>query len=209
MPINKLPDFLKEHYKENFKLINKRLEDFKQVQQSEYFYELVYCLCTPQSKASNAEIVVKLLKQGEFYQNPFDPTPILEEKSHYIRFHNTKAARIQSARKKFDNIIEILNQDTSLKNKRILVKSEISGFGMKESSHFLRNIGYRGLAILDRHILDMLVMCNVFEKVPKVATVEQYISVENSFKVFADDIKISIDVLDLLFWSYKTGDVLK
>jgi N-glycosylase/DNA lyase len=37
--------------------------------------------------------------------------------------------------------------------KREKVAELIKGIGYKEASHFLRNIGYRNLAIIDRHYL--------------------------------------------------------
>jgi len=48
--------------------------------------------------------------------------------------------------------------------REFLVK-EVKGVGYKESSHYLRNIGYRNLAILDRHILNNLKNLNVIKEV--------------------------------------------
>ena len=33
------------------------------------------------------------------------------------------------------------------------LNKDIKGLGFKEASHFLRNVGFRGYAILDKHIL--------------------------------------------------------
>ena len=86
---------------------------------------------------------------------------------------------------------------------------EVKGLGFKEASHFMRNIGYRDLAILDRHILRMLVQCKVIEKLPEHLDKKTYFAIEEKFKVYSQQIKIPMDVLDLYFWSLATGKVFK
>ena len=77
------------------------------------------------------------------------------------------------------------------------------------ASHFLRNIGYRDLAILDRHILKNLVRFRVMRGLPKTLTPKRYLFIENRFQRFARQIGIPMDELDLLFWSIETGEILK
>jgi len=89
-----------------------------------------------------------------------------------------------------------------------LVKN-VKGLGLKESSHFLRNIGYRGLAILDRHILKNLHKSNVINELPKTLTPKVYFEIEKKFKDFSREVSIDMDELDLLFWSMETGEVFK
>ena len=93
--------------------------------------------------------------------------------------------------------------------KRILLVGTIDGMGMKEASHFLRNIGYCGLAILDRHILKHLVLCHVYDELPKIGSAKKYLEIEAMFSEFCDMFGIPIDEMDLLFWSYETGVILK
>jgi N-glycosylase/DNA lyase len=80
---------------------------------------------------------------------------------------------------------------------------------MKEASHFLRNIGVRGLAILDRHIFRHLIRLQVIRAMPKSLTKKRYLSIEKKWHRFADDVGISLDELDLLFWSMETGEIRK
>ncbi|MFI5201154.1 MAG: DNA lyase, partial [Candidatus Kapaibacterium sp.] len=80
---------------------------------------------------------------------------------------------------------------------------------MKEASHFLRNIGVRGLAILDRHILKHLKRLGVIKLIPTSLTKKRYLEIEKRWKKFADRVGISIDELDLLFWSIETGEIRK
>jgi N-glycosylase/DNA lyase len=189
--------------------IRKRLNDFAEVPQSKYFYELCYCICTPQSKAANAYIVQRELEQRNFYDKPFNPATLLRKNTNYIRFHNTKAERLLLAREKYPETEHVILSDMTTRKKREWLAGNIKGIGMKEASHFLRNIGFRNLTILDRHILKHLVLCNIYGKIPKVATKKDYLSVEKKFLGFSRKIKISVDELDLLFWSYETDEILK
>jgi N-glycosylase/DNA lyase len=85
----------------------------------------------------------------------------------------------------------------------------IKGIGYKEASHYLRNIGYRGYAILDKHILHTLHECGVIDSPRAPTTKKNYLTIEESMRKFAEDIKINFDELDLLLWSNKTGEILK
>ena len=95
------------------------------------------------------------------------------------------------------------------KRKSSWCSKNIRGIGLKESSHFLRNIGYRNLAILDRHILKHLNSCGVIEKTIKISNEKQYFEIEKKFRLFSELINIPMDELDLLFWSMETGEILK
>ncbi len=202
------PELL-NHYKENEEKIKNRLDDFKNVSQDKYFYELAYCICTPQSKAANAGKVQKILEEKNYLANPFDVTEILRNKENYIRFHNQKALRILNTAKNFEQIESILTNNWSSADKRDWFVNNFNGFGMKESSHFLRNIGHRNLAILDRHIFAILIDHDVINELPKSINVKKYLEIESKFIDFSNDVNIPLDELDLLFWSFKTGEILK
>lgn len=88
-------------------------------------------------------------------------------------------------------------------------EKRIKGLGYKESSHFLRNIGIRGHAILDKHVMSCLQDLQVVETAKPPTTRTRYLEVEEKLKSFAQDIKIDFDELDLVLWSIKTGEVLK
>lgn len=205
----KLPDYIEERYHQLKPKILERLDELSSVPKEKYFYELCFCLCTPQSKAKNAMIVQTELENRDFLNKPFDPVAILRRNENYIRFHNMKALRLLEAREKFPEVQKILDSDISNIEKRNSIAALIKGIGMKEASHYLRNIGYRGLAILDRHILKHLVLCGIFKEVPKVSTKKNYLDVEKSFLSFSNEVGIAIDELDLLFWSYETGEIIK
>jgi N-glycosylase/DNA lyase len=85
----------------------------------------------------------------------------------------------------------------------------IKGLGYKESSHFLRNVGFSGYAILDKHILRSLAELQVIETPQPPTTRTRYLETEERLKRFARDIRINFDELDLVLWSMKTGEILK
>lgn len=85
----------------------------------------------------------------------------------------------------------------------------IKGIGYKEASHYLRNIGYRGYAILDKHILNTMFEFGIIDDPKPPATKKKYLVIEETMRKFAADINIDFDELDLLLWSNKTGEILK
>ena len=85
----------------------------------------------------------------------------------------------------------------------------IRGLGYKEASHFLRNIGFKGYAILDKHILRSLAELGVIDSPQPPSTRAKYLDAEERLRRFARDIRVDFDELDLVLWSMKTGEVLK
>lgn len=214
MTKNNLSPELLEFYNKTKHLILNRLEDFTHIPSENYFYEFCYCICTPQSKARNALIIQNVLQEADFYKTPFDTTELLRQKENYVRFHNVKSARLLESRSYFKNILDlILNFKQKHSEDSFILRDEIvnqvNGFGMKESSHFLRNIGFRNLAILDRHILHHLEQLEVIPLGTKITNNKKYREIENLFKEYSEEIQIPMDELDLLFWSFQTGEILK
>lgn len=200
---------LREHFASRRVVIRTRLDEFARVKPDEYFYELAYCLLTPQSSAVHATWVVDALRNADFLQHHLDPTSILRHKGHYIRFHNTKARYLIEAKQRFPEIMTRLSDDMPGPAARTWLVENVKGLGLKEASHFLRNIGRRDLAILDRHILKNLKYHHVVDSIPPTLTQKRYLAVERKFAAFAATIGITMDELDLLFWSRATGQILK
>ncbi len=208
--MSKLPDTHVKHYQQFKSVIESRLTDFAHVKQESYFYELCYCLCTPQSKAVNALRVVNVLREKQFFELGFNPEEVLRDKSQYIRFHNQKSVSLLKARENW-SLIEMIVSDTAtdiLQKRESLVK-HVRGLGMKEASHFLRNIGMNGVAIIDRHVLKHLVLCGVFREIPRLTSKKDYLTIERQWFDYCYEIGLKQEIVDLLFWSYETGQVLK
>ncbi|MCK4927149.1 MAG: DNA lyase, partial [Candidatus Aenigmarchaeota archaeon] len=133
-------------------------------------------------------------------------------------FRNNKARYIILARdlftesrtKKITIKKTIKKHEKDIPALRLWLINNIKGMGMKEASHFLRNIGKgNDIAILDRHILRNLERYKVIDSIPKTITPKRYIEIENCVRKLSEDTKIPMDALDLLFWSEETGEIFK
>lgn len=200
---------VKAYYNRNKHKIRRRLNDFKNISPDDYFYELVYCLLTPQSSAVNADLVVDSLRKENFQTRNVNPERFLSNKDSYIRFHKNKSKYLFEMKNNYDAIFSQLGSGSPASVIREWLVKNVKGIGYKEASHFLRNIGYRNLAILDRHILKNLVRIGVLKELPKSLTKKMYFEIEKKFLKFSKKINIPIDELDLLFWSMETGEILK
>ena len=204
---------LLEHYKKKKTEIKRRLKEFEKIgndSDEEIFAELCFCLCTPQSKAKVCGDFLEKIKRNGIL---FNGTESEIKKFMKVRFRNNKSRYIVEARKLFKESGKI-----KIKNKLIgdpkevrewLVKN-VKGLGMKEASHFLRNIGMgKNLAILDRHILKNLQKYGVINEIPKTLTKRNYLEIEQKMRQFSKRIGIPMNELDLLFWSEETGEIFK
>ena len=204
--------FILSSYKERRVEILARLREFRHVDPDLYFYELAYCLLTPQSSARNAAQAVNRLIEQNFAKVDFDPAPVLRSKQHYIRFHNAKSKYLRNMKRLFPEIHALLlhKESRNAAEIRTWLVDNVQGLGMKEATHFLRNIGRNdGLAILDRHIMRELQKLGVVRRLPKSLTPKNYLALENEFIRFSEEIGIPVDELDLLFWSLGAGEILK
>ncbi|MEW6067612.1 MAG: DNA lyase [Nitrospirota bacterium] len=104
----------------------------------------------------------------------------------------------------------VLNMFDNIQECRNWLVQSISGFGYKEASHFLRNIGFgEKIAILDRHILKNLHQFRIIKDIPESMSRAKYLQIEKDMAKFAKEISIPISHLDLLFWYKETGEIFK
>ena len=195
------------------KIITKRLkefESFKARSNGEWFSELCFCILTANSKAKTAlEIQKQLGCEGFCSAGIEDIRSCIIRCKH--RFHNNKTRFIMAARDYIDikeKIMKIVRDDGIMIAREWLVKN-IKGIGYKEASHFLRNVGYKEIAILDRHIINLMLESGVIDQKPKVLNRKAYLEIEKKFKSIADKIGMSLAELDLYMWYMKAGEVLK
>ncbi|MCK5571482.1 MAG: N-glycosylase/DNA lyase [Bacteroidetes bacterium] len=196
-------------FEERKTAIRRRLDDFVTVRPQEYFHELAYCILTPQSSATHAAAAIEVLRSLNCWNDREILTRTLSRPQVYVRFHNTKAERLAEAYTQFPGIMYRLKTYRSSHDIRGWLVENVRGLGWKEASHFLRNIGHRNLAILDRHILKNLRKHGVLASLPKTLTRRNYLAIEQHFSDFAERIGLTMDELDLLFWSTETGQILK
>ena len=208
-------DELNKIYNDIKDRIDERLDVFKDIWENgsdeDVFLELVFCLLTPQSKARNAELTISMLQKDNllYKGNEEEIAKVLN----YVRFKNHKAEYIVRAREMFfKGELDIRNKYKelgSVKDLRKWLLNNIKGMGLKETSHYLRNIYIgRSLAILDRHILRNLKLYKVTEEI-KNLNEKTYYSVEEKMNVFSKIIKIPMEYLDFILWYKETGDIYK
>ncbi|MFC1855820.1 hypothetical protein ACFL2A_04705, partial [Thermodesulfobacteriota bacterium] len=85
----------------------------------------------------------------------------------------------------------------------------VKGIAYKEGSHFLRNIGVKGYAILDKHVVNSLFELGAIDSNKRPTNKRSYLELEQAMKRFAKKVKIDFDELDLLLWYGKTGEIIK
>ena len=199
------------------KAIEARLADFRAVGgggDEDLFEELCFAILAIQSSARSSDAAVRGLTDTGLLRGGTE-AEIARYLRHRTRFHNHKAAYIVRARERFfpdgqPRLRMALEPFGSPREARAWLVAEVDGFGFKEASHFLRNIG-RGedLAILDRHILRNLLRHRVIGRMPRSLTPKRYLAIEARMRTFADQVGISLGILDLLWWSRQTGEIFK
>ncbi len=199
---------LREAYARRRQEVRKRLNEFSNNAKSkgldDKFIELCFCICTPQSKAVK---VAEIIHKGNIQKLLNAKHPELAELlRRNTRFHNNKAKHIINARK-YMSQLNTLSRD-SLEAREFLVKN-IKGLGYKEASHYLRNVGYRNLCIVDRHVITLMHEIGVFSDTKPPSTPKRYLDMENQIKVYAKERGYDVDELDLVLWSIKTGYVFR
>lgn len=196
---------LHEAYKSVKSEIRMRLKEFKSLSLEEKRMEFLYCTLTPQSQALRCWQAVEQIAP---IKEPSEEqlAEILRTKT---RFHNNKARYIVQNREVWNKLQTIL-ENTDVRSLRNWLADIVRGYGMKEASHFLRNIGRSNnqIAILDRHILRNLKEYKVIEN-DKIKNREDYLEKEEKYLQFAQKIGIPADELDLLWWSQENGSIFK
>ena len=194
-------------------VVDKRLSEFREFENkntNEWFSELCFCLLTANSRASSAIRIQEQIGANGFIHSPEENiVRVIRLNKH--RFHNNKGKYIVNARN-FVNIKAIIHniiKDKGEIEAREFLVENVKGLGYKESSHFLRNVGYTNLAILDRHILNLMLENGYIENRPKTLTKNKYLEIETKFQDIAKELNMSSSELDLYMWYMKTGVVLK
>ena len=178
------------------------------------FQELCFCILTANANAKYCDIAIQELgRTGLLFKGT--ASQIRPKLKGRVRFHNKKAEFILHARKLFTcgskiGVRNKLNFSDIFRLREWLVEN-IRGYGYKEASHFLRNIGLgKDISILDRHILKNLKKYGVIDKVPvSVGSKKVYLAIEEKMRQFSRKVRIPLDEMDLLFWSIQTGFVFK
>ena len=192
--------------------IEERLASFdKNTTREKILKEFFFCMLTPQCKAQVCwDNVERLYPNGTLLQGS---SATIAESFQGVRFKNNKAAYIVESRYMFSDggvFFRNLEREKDPLFLREYLVSNVRGMGLKESSHFLRNIGRgRSLAILDRHILNGLKTASVINDIPGSLTAGRYLGIEEKMRSFARKISIPMAHLDFVFWYIKKGEIFK
>jgi N-glycosylase/DNA lyase len=215
---------LNKYRQKHLKSVRERISDFRgmRIRNGErIFYELCYCILTPQSKGMACDKVVAGLVSKGVLDDPFARREELEDELKNVRFWRKKTEYLNKARKRFFKVDSDLAKEIShmegefdhARDLRNWLRAELRGMGigMKEASHFLRNIGYgEGLAIIDRHVLKCMGELHFLIEEPIALNSDKdYLRAEELISDFSIKSKIPLEELDLLFWSAKTGYIFK
>ena len=191
------------------KTVTERMREFRALRKkgsSDWFSELCFCILTANSTAKlGIRIQRELGADGFLTLSREALTSALKKAGH--RFYNTRAQFIVEARK-FVNLKPITEFEGTSQAREWLVKN-VKGIGPKEASHFLRNVGYDDVAILDRHILSLMREHGLVDQVPRTLGLKKYLAIEGMLKGLAKRVGLSLGELDLYLWYTKTGAVLK
>jgi N-glycosylase/DNA lyase len=217
--MNKTAREVQAIYKAKKKDFEKRLADFSRIWESSddraMLAELIFCIFTPQSKATNCwRCVTSIIENRLIMDGTAADLRGLKE-INLVRFKNKKAEYAVLARDMFVkngriNIKQALSSFGDAYKIRQWLVDNIKGYGYKEASHFLRNIGFGGdIAILDRHILKNLRLMGVIPRVPGSITPAFYLETERKMKVFAKKIRVPMAALDLILWYKEAGHIFK
>ena len=197
--------------------IRMRLSEFATVGRrgtdSDLWEEMVFCFftggCSARMGLNSIEAVRPLLLTG-------GQTELASALSGVHRFPNARARYIVASR---DFLREhcglrlrkkLQSFDCHLKRRDWLVQERrIKGLGYKEASHYLRNIGYKGYAILDKHVLNCMAEMKIIDEPKPPNTRSKYLMIEDKLKNLTTMTGIDFNELDLVLWSMKTGVILK
>lgn len=189
-----------------------RLKEFEDTgiskDKNKIFAELSFCILTPQS---NAKICWESIENLNKKKLLFDCSEeqIIEELRR-VRFRKNKSKYILTARKNLDEIIKRVENVCDVFELREWLVSNIKGYGYKEASHFLRNIGLgKNIAILDRHILRNLKLFGVINDIPKTLSKKKYFEIEKKMSDFSRKINIPLSHLDMVFWYNAKNEIFK
>lgn len=208
--LNRLIEHIKYLRKSNIKyLVESRVREFKENRNkpiTEIFKELCFCILTANFSAEKSIEIQRIIDDG-FINLPENE---LEEKLRFLghRYPTLRARYIVEARKSIHQLNNILKSSLSEKDLREWLIRNIKGLGYKEASHFLRNIGFMNLAIIDFHIINLLLKYGLIDK-PKTLTRRRYMEIERILGEVAEKTGLRLGELDLYLWYIETGKILK
>ena len=194
-------------------MVENRIAEFLDVHKKDtyaWFEELAYCLLTAYSSAERGQLCVDALCDcGALTHGSLEEVAeTLRCQGH--RFAERRAEYIVKARRLAAELKQTIKSFSNTGDARRWLVESVKGLGLKESSHFLRNVGYLDLAILDRHIIaNMKEHGLIQDDGGKGLTKRRYLEYERLLTEVAKQVGMDLGEMDLYLWYSKTGKVLK
>ena len=189
-------------------VISGKMKEFERMgkeKEDSVFSELCFCLLTANFQAEKCIRIQQEMGRDFLHLPEKELAKKLKEAGH--RFWPQRANRIIEARECKTDLCSLVMKQSGKEMRDWLVEN-IKGLGMKESSHFLRNIGYKDVAIIDFHIVDLIVEEKLIKK-PKTITPKRYLEIEFILENLGKKVNLNLAELDLYLWYIETGKVLK
>ena len=208
---------IKAAHKKRRKEIRERLGEFRDIWKNgsdeKLWEEMVFCFftggCSARMGLNSIDAVRPLLMDGSQEE-------LANALSGVHRYPNARSRYIVASRNFLREHCDLgLRErlsgfDCDIERRDWLVREKgIKGLGYKEASHYLRNIGLSGYAILDKHILRCLAELKIIDDPKPPNTRSRYLTIEGKLRFLAETAHIDFDELDLVLWSMKTGIILK
>lgn len=207
-------DELKTLYDQKKDEIKKRLGEFKEIyeeaDEKRIFEELCFCILSSGVGPKVAQKSIDNIRDQLFNGNEDILFMKLKETHKYPEKVSYIIATRNYLNEEFDlKIKEKLDSISDIQERRDFIANNkgIKGIGYVQASHFLRNIGYSGYAILDKNIVKTLFEFSLTEDTKPPSSKKRYLEKENKVKQLAEILDIHIDEVDLLLWSRRTGHV--
>ncbi len=210
-------ELIRDIHKQRLEEIQSRLGEFDEIRKSgtdlKLWEEMVFCFftggCSAKMGLRSLEAVKGHLASGDFetimnslvgkHRYPRARARYVIESRTFLEAHCSM--QIRKELEAFD--------DNFARRDWLVQEKGIKGLGYKEASHYLRNIGFKGYAILDKHVLRCLEELEVIDDPKPPTTRKKYLGIEEKFKSFANELGIDFDEMDFVLWSMKTGEILK
>ncbi|MBN2331210.1 MAG: N-glycosylase/DNA lyase [Candidatus Aenigmarchaeota archaeon] len=189
--------------------VDSRIREFHDLGRSggsDIFKELCFCILTANYSAEGGIRIQRSIGDGFLTLPEKDLAQRLKELGH--RFPEARASYIAQARRHKDTIKQTIGSFDDSKELREWLVKNVKGISYKEASHFLRNIGFDDVAIIDFHIIDILQRAKMIER-PKTLTRNRYLEIEGILSSLGKELGMTLAELDLYLWCAETGKVLK
>jgi len=191
-------------------LVDERMRQFRDLggkSADEIFGELCFCIMTANFNAARSIDIQRNVGSGFCVLGEKELQEKLKEGGH--RFPEARAKYMAEAQKRKDDIETVIERlhDNEAELRKWLAEN-VAGLGYKEASHFMRNIGFTDVAIIDFHIIDLLVRHGLIAR-PKTLTPKKYLEIESTLRGIAKKAGLNLAELDLYLWYMETGKILK